>query len=195
MEDTRSRIIQAAIKGVRQYGLEGVRIQTISKLAGLSPGALYRYFESKEQLMEVCFYHVDRQVAQIYDGLSLPPQSLAANPAQAIKAMWLPYFHFWTAHPDEAIFYFRFRDSARFPAFDKQRDISYFKNFGGLVHLFMERFPRLRQLNPDILWNYVLTFSLVFAKYVIEGILPNNKDTEDNAFQLLVTGLSGYLQA
>ncbi len=35
------RIISAAMKAVRQYGLEGVRIQNISKLAGVSPGALY----------------------------------------------------------------------------------------------------------------------------------------------------------
>lgn len=43
------------MKAVRQYGLEGVRIQNISELAGLSPGALYRYFESKDQLMLECF--------------------------------------------------------------------------------------------------------------------------------------------
>lgn len=30
-------------KTVRQYGMEGVRIQKISELAGVSPGALYRY--------------------------------------------------------------------------------------------------------------------------------------------------------
>ena len=55
------RIISAAMKAVRQYGLEGVRIQNISKLAGVSPGALYRYFDSKEQLMMECFTYVDKQ--------------------------------------------------------------------------------------------------------------------------------------
>lgn len=51
MDDTKIKIISAAIKAVRQYGLEGVRIQNISKFAGVSPGALYRYFDGKEQLM------------------------------------------------------------------------------------------------------------------------------------------------
>lgn len=50
MDDTRIKIISAAIKAVRQYGLEGVRIQKISELAGVSPGALYRYFNGKDQL-------------------------------------------------------------------------------------------------------------------------------------------------
>ena len=50
MDDTKARIISATMKAVRQYGLEGVRIQNISDLAGISPGALYRYFGSKEEL-------------------------------------------------------------------------------------------------------------------------------------------------
>ena len=38
MDDTRTRIISAAMKAVREYGLEGVRIQNVSDLAGISPG-------------------------------------------------------------------------------------------------------------------------------------------------------------
>ena len=55
MDDTRMRIIFATMKAVRQYGLEGTRIQTVSDLAGVSPGALYRYFDSKDQLIVECF--------------------------------------------------------------------------------------------------------------------------------------------
>jgi len=36
---------------VRLYGLEGVRVQNIAELAGLTLGALYRYFDSKGTLM------------------------------------------------------------------------------------------------------------------------------------------------
>lgn len=34
----------------------------------------------------------------------------------------------------------------------------------------------------------------MYAKYVVEGTLPNNQETEDTVFQLLTTGLSGYLR-
>ena len=43
------------MKAVRQYGLEGVRIQNVSELAGISPGAIYRYFDGKDQLLAECF--------------------------------------------------------------------------------------------------------------------------------------------
>ena len=51
LDDTKTRILSAAMKAVRQYGLEGVRIKNVSEIAGISPGAIYRHFDSKEQLL------------------------------------------------------------------------------------------------------------------------------------------------
>ena len=194
LDDTKTRIIHAAMKAVRQYGLEGVRIQNVSELAEISPGAIYRYFESKDQLLVECFIYVDKQAAAIFERLSFNPLAMLADPMGAVKSLWLPYFRFWVAHPDETIFYHRFRDSAFFPKYDKVRDASYFSSFSGMVRAFMNAFPSLRRLNQDLLWLHVLTSTIMYAKYVVEGILPNHQETEDTVFQLLSTGLSGYLR-
>ena len=34
----------------------------------------------------------------------------------------------------------------------------------------------------------------MYARYVVEGVLPNSQETEDTIFQLLATGLSGYMR-
>ena len=193
LDDTKKRIIFAAIKAVRQYGLEGVRIQNISELAGLSPGALYRYFESKDQLMLECFTYVDKQAAAIFNDIGFDPLSLSADPVGAVKQLWLPYFRFWTSHPDETVFYHRFRDSTFFPKYDKVRDYAYFERFIRMVELFKKLFPALDQINQDLLWLHLLTVTVMYAKYVVEGVLPNDQETEDTVFQLLTTGLSDYL--
>ena len=132
MDDTRTRIIFAAMKAVRQYGLEGMRIQNVSDLAGVSPGALYRYFESKDQLILESFQYVDKQAAAIFEHLKFNPLLMVTDPMGAVKSLWLPYFRFWVSHPDETVFYHRFRDSAFFPKYDKSRDISYFGTFIGI---------------------------------------------------------------
>ena len=194
MDDTRTRILSAAMKAVRQYGLEGVRIQNISELAELSPGALYRYFDSKEQLMAECFTYVDKQAAAIFDKLKLNPLNMLADPMGSVKKLWQPYFRFWVAHPDETVFYHRFRDSTFFPEYDKGRDFSYFDTFIRTVQLFKRIFPALDRINQDLLWLHVLTSTVMYAKYVVEGTLPNTQETEDTIFQLLTTGLSGYLR-
>ncbi len=194
LDDTKTKIIFAAMKAVRQYGLEGVRIQNISSQAGISPGALYRHFDSKDQLMEACFTYVDRQAAAIFDHLKFNPLTMVTDPMGAVKSLWRPYFRYWVAHPDETVFYHRYRDSAFFPAYDKNRDTEYFNSFGDMVRVFMRVFPSLKRINQDLLWLHVLTSTLMYAKYVVEGVLPDNQETEDTVFQLLTTGLSGYLK-
>lgn len=182
------------MKAVRQYGLEGVRIQNVSELAGISPGALYRHFDSKEQLLAECFTYVDRQAAAIFDRLNFDPLTMYTDPMEAVKSLWLPYFRFWISHPDETVFYHRFRDSAAFPKYDKARDISYFGTFTGMVRAFMLTFPNLRRVNQDVLWLHVLTSTVMYAKYVVEGLLPNNRETEETVFEFLTVGLSGCLK-
>ena len=194
LDDTKTRIIVAAIKAVRQYGLEGVRIQNVSELAGISSGAIYRHFDGKDQLLVECFTYVDKQAAAIFEHLQFNPLLMLTDPMGAVKALWLPYFRFWTSHPDEAVFYHRFRDSTFFPRYDKIRDVTYFKTFMGMVHAFKTVFPILNRINQDLLWLHVLTSTVMYAKYVVEGILPNSQETEDTVFQLLTTGLSGYLK-
>ena len=194
LDDTKTRIIAAAIKAVRQYGLEGVRIQNVSELAGISAGAIYRHFDGKDQLLAECFTYVDKQAAEIFERLKFNPLVMLTDPMGAIKSLWLPYFRFWTSHTDETVFYHRFRDSTFFPKYDKNRDVSYFKTFIGMVCIFKKVFPSLDKMNQDLLWLHVLTSTVMYAKYVVEGTLPNNRETEDTVFQLLTTGLSGYLK-
>ena len=194
LDDTKTRIILAAMKAVRQYGLEGVRIQNVSELAGISPGAIYRYFDGKEQLIVECFTYVDKQAAEVFEHLKFNPLVMLTDPMGAIKELWLPYFRFWTARPDETVFYHRFRDSTFFPKYDKSRDVTYFKTFIGMVNIFKKVFPSLDKMNQDLLWLHVLTSTVMYAKYVVEGVLPNSRETEETVFQLLATGLSGYLK-
>ena len=194
LDGTKTRIILAAIKAVRQYGLEGVRVQNVSDLAGISSGAIYRHFDGKEQLLIECFTYVDKQAAAIFEHLKFNPLLMLTDPMGSVKGLWLPYFRFWTSHPDETVFYHRFRDSTFFPQYDKNRDVTYFKTFIGMVHAFKTVFPSLNRINQDLLWLHVLTSTVMYAKYVVEGILPNDQETEDTVFQLLTTGLSGYLK-
>ncbi len=194
MDSTKLRILAATCKAVRQYGLDGVRIQNISELAGLSPGALYRYFESKDELLAACFVHVDRQVAKVFDRVEFDPKEVRDDPASAVRRLWLPYFRFWTARPDETVFYHRFRDSARFHLFDKQRQVDYFDSYIMMHDTFLKEFPRLREIDCPLLSIHLLTMTVLYAKYVVEGVLPNNEETERWVFQIIMSGLSDFLR-
>src|SRR3712207_1733943 len=56
--DARSDAIRAAaLRLFVQNGIDGTRMEEIAAEAGLSAGAIYRYFPSKEQLLEAVLTH------------------------------------------------------------------------------------------------------------------------------------------
>jgi AcrR family transcriptional regulator len=50
-EDNRDRILAAAAEIIGQDGLEGLSIKKVASLANYTPGALYRYYVSKDALL------------------------------------------------------------------------------------------------------------------------------------------------
>ncbi len=183
------------MKGVRLYGLEGVRVQNIAELAGLTPGAIYRHFDGKDALMRECFLLIDGQVTDLFAHMEVDKEAMHADPSKTIKGLWLLYFRFWTSHPDETVFYHRLRDSASSPQYARTRDEGCFAHFTARIEDLRKTFPGLDQLDPEILWLHLLAGTMLYAKYVVEGVLPNTEATEDAAFRLLTAGVTSYLTA
>lgn len=61
-ENQRRRILDAAIRSFARGGFHGAGMQAVCAEAGMSPGALYRYFPSKEAIIEAI---VERDRAEI----------------------------------------------------------------------------------------------------------------------------------
>lgn len=192
---TKGRLLTAAMKGVRLYGLDGVRIQHIGKLAGVSPGGIYTHFDSKEHLLRACFELVDRRIAAIFDHLEIDPARLAREPEAEVRRLWTPYYRWLLANPDETVFYFYYRSSPDFPEFERQRDISYFAGFLRSLAVFEELYGLREKVDADVMWLHILTATVMYAKYVLEGALPDNAQTEESLFRLEFHGINGLLNA
>ena len=62
--ENKKRIIEVAIKLINEKGFDNVSVSEITKAAGVSKGAFYIHFESKEDLIE-------KQINYYYDDLKL----------------------------------------------------------------------------------------------------------------------------
>jgi len=131
---------------------------------------------------------IDRQIAAIFDRVRLTPEEVDADPIDAVRRLWTPYYDWLVRHPDETVFYHRYRDNPGFPDFDRTRDISYFASFLGIVGLFQARYHIFDQAEPNIVWLHILTSTVLFAKYVVLGVLPDTEKTRDSIFRLLLLG-------
>lgn len=68
-EQTRSKIIDAAIKLFSQNGYHGTSINEIAKEAGISKGLAYNYFTSKQHLLEAIFEEMMQSIMTALQGM------------------------------------------------------------------------------------------------------------------------------
>lgn len=62
--DIKNRIIQSAVSQFIKFGYKGSSMRTIAKIAGITPGNIYAYFENKNELL--C-YILDESVTKLND--------------------------------------------------------------------------------------------------------------------------------
>ena len=77
-EETRNRIYTSAIELMEENGFGNFTIEDISKRAGVSVGAFYHYFESKNDILAEIFYRADdyfsTQADNLLEELDIPEQ-------------------------------------------------------------------------------------------------------------------------
>jgi TetR/AcrR family transcriptional repressor of nem operon len=61
---TRQRLLQAAFREVYRYGFQSAGIDTILAATNVTKGALYYYFESKEDLGHVVIEEIVAEITQ-----------------------------------------------------------------------------------------------------------------------------------
>ena len=62
--DNRNRIVEAALRLIDEKGFDNVTVSQITEAAGVSKGAFYIHFKSKEELIE-------QQISELYDEFKL----------------------------------------------------------------------------------------------------------------------------
>jgi AcrR family transcriptional regulator len=57
-EQTRNRLLEAALDTIREYGYSGLTLDAVARNAGVSKGGLLHHFRSKEVLIEAILRHL-----------------------------------------------------------------------------------------------------------------------------------------
>lgn len=121
-EETRRRVYLAALEVFRRDGVQACRIEDIAALAGVSRGAFYFHFPSKDDvLVEVLRESSDRVAARVAAlPEALPAMAVLAGVGEAIAAEWEDDFRLF---PDVATVALRFSGGAPPGAVDPVREL------------------------------------------------------------------------
>ncbi len=74
----RQRIVEAAARIVARHGVAGARVDDIAREAGYSAGALYRYFQGKDELLRAVLREVGRRFLGVFQESAEFPEPFPA---------------------------------------------------------------------------------------------------------------------
>lgn len=96
IKDKRRAILDAALRVFAEGGVNGVPIPQLAKQAGVATGTIYRYFDSKEGLVNELFREQKLAIHQrLYAGLDLQ-----RPPREVFAALWQRMVTFTREAPD-----------------------------------------------------------------------------------------------
>ena len=106
MQDTKEKILLAALKLFAQDGYKAVSVSQIAGALGMTKGALYKHYKNKRDIFAHIVAHMEAQDAQEASEHQVPEGTLAedtaayaATPFSHILTYSQSMFHYWTHDP------------------------------------------------------------------------------------------------
>ena len=94
--ERQTEIIEAASELLTRNGLGGLTIKNLAKEMRFSESAIYRHFESKEEIIVTMLHYLDDNMKQ---RLSLALAGVV-HPEEKLKALFANQFAFFSEHPN-----------------------------------------------------------------------------------------------
>ena len=194
--DLRRVLIDAALQLVGEGGPDAVSVREAARRAGVSPGAPFRHFPSRDALMNAVAEEAQRRFrAEIEAALSKAP---ASDPLGRFRCLGLAYLRWAMKNPA----HFEIISSRRFFDHDKAAGVS--QDNAELIDLsestLAEAFAQGQLRSPDLKRVQIAGRALVygFARMNIDGHFPRwsvaGPDAERTAeaiLDLFIEGIAG----
>jgi TetR/AcrR family transcriptional regulator, repressor of fatR-cypB operon len=98
--DKREAILEAMLDLIVERGLENAPMAALAKRSGASPGVIYHYFSSKDDLIHAVHEHVVSIKHEVlFEGVSADEP-----PREALLRVWLNAYRFYRSHRKETRF-------------------------------------------------------------------------------------------
>jgi AcrR family transcriptional regulator len=105
--DKREAILQATLQVMAEFDFANAPMSLISKRSQASPGIIYHYFASKDDLEEAVYSRIYSKSLQAFQAEDDPQASLPLR----YQHFWLTVYHYCFEHPLEVAFLDQYENS------------------------------------------------------------------------------------
>jgi AcrR family transcriptional regulator len=164
--DRRAVIMQATLELAAERGLLNTTIALIARQAESSPGIIYHYFASKDEIVHSLYEVVLKQYTQAM----MQANPFSPDRFEWFKQLWLTTFHYFVAHPKQASFLEQYKNSSYG---QHRQSIEFDENLSSLVQIVQEDIRQgvIKDMPLDVIYTLTVGVAISVAKLQIAGII------------------------
>jgi AcrR family transcriptional regulator len=187
MSDKRSDILEATLTLISDNGFHGTPMSQIAKEADVGAGTIYRYFDSKEALINELFLELKRDFSQAM----LAGFSEDDPPPVQFRNVWLKIVNYCIQHPKEMLFIEQYHNSPFLTPETEAETIQYLAPIYTYFQSAIEA-GLMKALPFDMLTAFTYDVAVALAKRHISGALVLDDANLELAVQACWDALKAY---
>ncbi len=163
--DKRAAILSTALKLLVEQGFHNTPMSQIAKVAGVSAGIIYHYFESKDELVHQLYHDIKAKISQ---ALTVGEPDLLEG-IETVRMVWFNAYNFYVANPQETIFLEQYENSP----FNNHWEKGFDAKLKPIIDKLQKDIEAGLVVNLPIIVLYDLTFGVAMslAKQQIAGLI------------------------
>ena len=166
MKDKRTAILQATLEMITELGFHGTAMSKLADRAGVGAGTIYRYFKNKEDLINILF----RELKKDMDEATFEGYSDSLPIKLQFKLVWKNVLLYYIQHPK----IFKFIEQHYYSPFIDEETKKERTQLHQPITAFFEQFKQtklIKNLPIDVLYALVYGPIVSLAKFHLEADL------------------------
>lgn len=188
-QEYRGILMTRTMEVMASAGLDKTTTKAIVEGTGINEGYIYRFFESKEEMMAAVFEQLDEELI----GKVVESVVCVRDPGMTVEnRWWLTFVSVWQfllGNPPKCLAYIRYYYS---PYFQRYSSKGHDQRLGALTEKMRESFRE--EANVRMILHHVLNVMMDFAVKVFDNELPDNEDTAEHVFRLVYVSVQQYFR-
>lgn len=197
MTENEALLIQATMDIVAEKGLDGFSMKQVTNRVGVSEALLYKYFDTKDNLLLQCFMSVNRQISALFKAVKVPKTDDLSELAEFLHALWKKYFCFMVENGNRSLFYYAYRESTYLQKVLMSTNKEVADDMAPFMSIATELIAKFKpnaKVPIDYLWVFLIEGTGGFVKQALSHQYSIKELDVDSIWLLMAGGLRGLVK-
>jgi AcrR family transcriptional regulator len=176
MTTKREAILDATLALICKRGFHGTAMSMIAERADVGAGTIYRYFDSKQDLITQLYLEIKRQKGNAF----LEGYSESVSLRERFRTLWLNMLHYYLEHPQELAFMEQFDNS---PYMNAEVQAAFSEQYEPLMRFFQYAYAEgmFKEMPLAMLSAFTAELAISLAKHHASGELLLDDEAKELA--------------